>query len=260
MRPEQAHEEAQVHAMRRSRKALKRWSQAAMKRWPQDPMTRWPQAALLLAAPAWLAACPTLCPAPPGPQASSAAVVQASPYVPPGPLPTARTYSDVVPAGAFLFFDNLEKGAGLWQLPDGPDAIAWRLLNAHTCGGEYTLHFGAERHAFFTTPAGDSVVTLIKPIDLTKAQRPVLKFDVRGDALPPSALSLQPELKTATGAWQALDRKLTGDNVFVRTVVIDLAAWKGEAVNLRFRATFTPTTGPTRGLYLDDVAVIEPTP
>lgn len=209
-----------------------------------------------LAGPLWLAGC--VGPGPGPVVADAQPSVLPSPYTPPGPTPSPRVYSDVVPAGAFLFHDDLEHGADRWQLPAGSQPVAWRLLKAHSCGGEYTLHFGGALHAWFSGPDSESTLTLATPIDLTSARRPVLKFDVKGDATPASALMLQPELKTASGDWQALDRTLSGDNFYVRSVVIDLARWKGERISLRFRARFTAGETPTRGLYLDDIAVIEP--
>jgi hypothetical protein len=197
----------------------------------------------------WLAACSA---SPPTPPLSVAAPAPASPKA------AESVTSDAVPSGAFIFYEDFENGAARWQLPAVTPASEWRLLNAPSCGGMWTMLIGQADRTPFTGPAGESIFTLVAPIDLAKAVKPILKFDVKGLATPEDAVSIQAEVKLATGDWTPIGHPAIGNHAFVGSVVCDLGPFVGKRISLRFRATLKQALQPSYGLYLDDIAVIEP--
>lgn len=201
-----------------------------------------------------LAACtPTV--APPVPGASSSPDISLI-----GSLPSASPSAvsgDVVPAGAFLFYEDFEQSTDRWTLPDSP-APGWRLLQAFTCGGAYTMHVGLPEQAPFTPQAGESTFVTARAIDLTKGKTPKLKFDLLGTATPASALTIHPEVREPGGAWTALGAPLTAQYVTMRSIVRDLTPYAGKKIELRFRAVMEAGQAETKGLFLDDIQVIEP--
>jgi len=205
----------------------------------------------LMAAVAFLPGC--------GPQAGASPAEIASTLAPatsPTSLPVAK--SDAVPAGAFVFFEDFEQGTARWQLPAGTEPVAWRLLNALTCGGKYTMLIGQDNQVPFAAAEGESVLTLKSPLDLTRAVRPQLKYDVKGLAYPADALTIQAEIQPSGEDWRPWGRAVNGAFVFMGSVVADLTPYAGKSVGLRFRARFKPAGEPAKGMYLDDVVVIEP--
>lgn len=198
-----------------------------------------------------LAGCaPTPAPPPPPPAPTLA---------PPPAIGAAADYgSDKVPAGAFVFFEDFEKGFERWAMPDPSAAVAFRPLEAPACGGLWTVLLGTRDHAPFTPTAGEHVLASKAPIDLSKAVRPFLKYDVKGVTHPAEALDLTAEVKGADGTWTPVGRRVRGGYVFMASIGADLTAWAGQRIELRFRATLGPTSEPTQGFYLDDVLIIEP--
>ena len=210
-----------------------------------------PRPVLLLALLA--AACaPQAAPPPPG-----AALPTLAPV--PSPFGPAVSYgSDPLPAGSFVFFEDFERGADRWTLPDPAAPVAFRVANVRACGGLYTILLGRADLAPYAPDAGEHVLALAAPLDLTKARRPFLKYDVKGTTTPATALDLVAEVRGADGAWTPVGRRVRGGYVFMASIGADLTPWAGQAVGLRFRAALAPGTAPTEGFYLDDVQVIEP--
>ncbi|MDB5096673.1 MAG: hypothetical protein JWM80_1094 [Cyanobacteria bacterium RYN_339] len=172
------------------------------------------------------------------------------------PAPSGQQVSDVVPSGAFVFFEDFEGGTGRWQLPASAE-VGWRLLHAHTCTGEYSLLLGRDQAETFTGSAQDSYVTLATGLDLAKSRRPAFKYDVLGLAMPDGAIALSLEVRPAGGAWQPLGDARVANHAFALTFVSDLSAWTGQTIDLRFHGVVKDVKEPTRGLYLDQLAVIE---
>jgi hypothetical protein len=162
----------------------------------------------------------------------------------------AATNADRVPAGKFLFLEDFEGGTARWELP----ATGWRLLNAMSCGGLYTMLLPDAGQP------GESVFTLKEPLDLKAASKPVLKFDVKGLTSPEDAVVIQAEVRPEGKDWQPLGHDARGNHVFVASVVADLAPFAGQAVGLRFHGVTKAGKADAKGMYLDDVAVIEPNP
>lgn len=197
--------------------------------------------ALILLLPGCAAATPAVAPSPT--QASS------DPLAP-------NLVSDVVPPGSFLFFEDFEAGTGRWQLPAAAD-LGWRLLKAHTCTGEYSLLLGKDGQEPFTGSAQDSYVTLATGLDLSKATNPLFKYDVLGKASPDGAVSCSVEVRTKDGDWKPLGEPRVANHAFALTYVSPLAEFVGQTVDLRFHGKIDQVQAPSKGLYLDQVAVIE---
>lgn len=195
-----------------------------------------------------------------GPQAGLAPPA-ALPTLAPAPTPFgpgAGFASDRIPAGPFLFFEDFEKGYDRWTLPDPAPAVAFRSLNAPTCGGMWTILLGTADHGPFTPAPGEHVLALKAPLDLTKAKRPFLKYDVKGVTWPAEAVDLVAEVRTAGGLWTPVGRHVRGGYLFMASIGADLTPWVGQKPELRFRATMTAGEQASVGMYLDDVQVIEP--
>ena len=105
---------------------------------------------------------------------------------------------------------------------------------------------------------GESTFTLKEALDLKTAIKPVLKFDVKGLTSPEDAVVIQAELRPAGQDWQPLGHDARGNHVFVASVVADLQPYAGQTVGLRFRGVTKAGKADSKGMYLDDVAVIEP--
>jgi hypothetical protein len=166
--------------------------------------------------------------------------------------------SDPVPAGSFLFYEDFEKGYDRWAMPDPKAEVAFRPLNAPTCGGLWSILLGTADHERYTPAAGEHVLALADPLDLTKAKRPFLKYDVKGVTFPETAIDLTAEVRPEGGAWTPVGRRIRGGYVFMASIGADLTAYAGQQVGLRFRATFTAGEAAAKGMYLDDVQVLEP--
>lgn len=173
------------------------------------------------------------------------------------PSPSPSASADVVPSGAFLFYEDFEQGAGRWTMSAAPGP-GWRLLQAYTCGGAFTMHLGLPEQAPFQPAAGTAELALAAPLDLTKGRSPRLKFDVLGTATPEGAIVVQAEARDPGAVWKPLGEPVTARHALMRSIVRDLSPWAGRRAELRFRAEMSPGTAPTQGFYLDDVQVIEP--
>jgi hypothetical protein len=179
------------------------------------------------------------------------------------PTPTPRPLAGTLPpvAGAFLFYEDFEKGmAGMkrWTISGPARDVAWRLLEARTCGGQFTMHLGRPKQATFQAARGDSYLTLSAPLDLRTAKKPTLKYDVKGVANPPEAVRYQAEIRPAGGKWTPLGPVIEGRFVLMQSIYLDISRYAGQPLGLRFHAWTQPGREPSKGLYLDDVFVIEP--
>ncbi|MEB3222904.1 MAG: hypothetical protein VKS61_12580 [Candidatus Sericytochromatia bacterium] len=176
-----------------------------------------------------------------------------SPMATPPALP-----SDVPRAGAFLLHEDFERGLSRWVPEGGTGAVGWQLLNATTCGGEWTMLLGRADWRLFQGLRGEAVLRLRAPLDLRAARRPILWYDVRGEATAPEAIVLQPEVSRDGQAWQPVGKAADGRYRFVTKHHAELTAHRGAEVQLRFRAAFDVGTTATKGLLLDDIQVLEP--
>lgn len=178
-------------------------------------------------------------------------------------VPKARPSLPGIPAymapvsGSFLFYEDFEHGMKRWHVQGGGDGVAWRLLEAHTCGGAFTMHLGKPKQAPYAAARGESYLVLTDGLDLTTAKRPTLKYDVKGVCDPISAITYEVELKPPGGAWRVVSPAVDGRFDGMRSLYLDLTPYAKKRVGLRFHAHVKPTQKPTKGLYLDDIHVIE---
>jgi hypothetical protein len=192
--------------------------------------------------------------------AASAEPVRVASLLDSVPSPHVTVPGDVglAPAGAFLFYEDFEHGALRWDLTRSGGPVGWYLLNASNCGGLYTMALGLkDQKAGKLTEGGWSVLT--GPwIDLRKAKKPVLKFDVKGEVTPAEAVTVYTEVSKDGRAWQQVGYPTQARYMLMQTRVADLKAYVGTKVQLRFRAVWTPSRTDSKGLFLDDIHVIEP--
>ncbi|MDB5099360.1 MAG: hypothetical protein JWM80_3781 [Cyanobacteria bacterium RYN_339] len=175
----------------------------------------------------------------------------AATFQPPNPAasgPPVATNADLVPTGKFLFYEDFENGTEKWELP----ATGWQLLNAYSCGGKFTMLLPD------TGRPGESYFTLRAPLDLGKLVKPLLKYDVKGLTTPEDATVIQAEVRPPGQDWRPLGHDARGNHAFAAAVVADLKPYAGQTVGLRFHGTTKAGQADTKGMYLDDVGVIEP--
>ncbi|HEY9720412.1 MAG TPA: hypothetical protein V6D47_00245 [Oscillatoriaceae cyanobacterium] len=165
---------------------------------------------------------------------------------------------DVPLTGAFLFFDDFEHGTRKWTIGGGSANPHWALLHAPTCTGAYVMHLGKPDVSNFTPAAGEQTLTLVAPIDLTGAKRPQLTYDVLGSDDPQNAIVVQPEVQVDGGAWTPVGTPALARYDLTRTRFADLTAYDGKRVLLRFDTVLEPSGAATKGMFLDNVQVIEP--
>lgn len=172
---------------------------------------------------------------------------------PPEPTPAVPL------VGPFLFYEDFENTERPWRAEGAAGGIGWYRLNAPVCGGAYAMHMGKAIQQPFAGGSGTFTLTLATPIDLTKAKRPHLTYDVRGVADPAEAVVLQPEARRPGGAWKAVGTPAAGRYRFVFTRFADLSEFTGGPIELRFSTVLAPSAAPHKGLYLDMVQIVEPT-
>lgn len=172
------------------------------------------------------------------------------------PTPNGEPTPDVRLQGTFLFYDDFERGLDHWTIAGDPGGVSWHRLNAYTCGGAWVMLFGKLDSSPFS--AGEATIGLKAPVDLTKARRPHLTYDVMGQATPETALTLQPEARRPGGEWRPVGSVAKARYSFGFTRFADLTPYVGGPVELRFKAVAQGLAKPAPGLYLDQVQVLEP--
>lgn len=176
----------------------------------------------------------------------------------PSPTPDAALPSmPPEQAGAFVFYEDFEKGMDRWKTSGGAGKVGFHHLKAATCGGLYTMVLGEPKNPPTRFATAEAHLTLAKPIDLSKVKRAQLQFDLKGHTNPPEAAAITAEARTPGGAWQAIAPTATARFPLVVTFTADLGPWVGKAVELRFRGSTKAAAEPSKGYYLDDVHVVE---
>jgi Mg-chelatase subunit ChlD len=153
--------------------------------------------------------------------------------------------TDPPPLSSMIFADTMESGAGKW-IPDPP----WGLTSVAYRGSA----------AWTDSPAGNyannanSVLAIADPIVLPASlTTPALSFWHRYDIENYFDYG-RVEVSTDNGAtWQSL-AAYTGANTTWSRAVIDLSAYRGQTIRLRFRLT-TNAYLTRDGWYIDDVTV-----
>lgn len=178
----------------------------------------------------------------------------------PSPVPS-MVRPDMPPQlpGAFIFYDDFEKGMGKWTVSGNSKGLGWHLLNAATCGGLWTMVLGKALNEAHQGQACEAYVTAKAPIDLTKAKSPQLQYDLKGISLPPEGIEVRAQIrKVGAATWTEVGPVAHGSLPLVLTFVADISAFAGSKVELRFCGKLHPAAKPTKGFYLDDVHVVEP--
>jgi hypothetical protein len=188
----------------------------------------------------------------PAPAAPSPTTTPTPAATPPGLPP------DVPRQGTFVFYEDFERNFTRWSLEGGAQAVGWVRLNAFTCGGAWTMLLGTAGWEPFQNARGQAVLRLREPLDLRDARRPYLLYDVRGETVPPEAISLQPEVSRDGEAWQPIGAAAQARYRYVSRHHADLSPHRGQRLHLRFKATFDVGATPSLGLLFDDVHVLEP--
>ena len=160
-------------------------------------------------------------------------------------------------AGAFLFYEDFERGRDKWAISGGAKGVGWHHLKAATCGGLYTMVLGEAKNPPTRFAQGEALLTLKQPIDLRKAKSAQLQYDIKGSLKPADAATIVAEARSPGGAWKAIAPPATARFPLVVTFTADLSPWLGQQVELRFRGSTKPAAEPSKGFYLDDIHVIE---
>jgi hypothetical protein len=195
----------------------------------------------------------------PSPSASTAPISLLDALPSPTPNRTLPSMPTEV-AGAFVFFDDFEKGAGRWAMTGGAKGVGWHHLKAATCGGLYTMLLGEAKNPATTFAAAESFLVLKAPLDLTKARAPQLQFDLKGETSPPEAAVITAEAREPGGPWMPLTQPATARFQLVVTYTADLTPYAGKRLELRFRGVTKPAKRKSKGFYLDDVHVVDGKP
>lgn len=195
---------------------------------------------------------------PPSPFAPAPAFSLPPFHNPPKPTPTPDPREPAPPVpleGAFYFLDDFEQDAHPWtqQADPGP---GWSLEYGTTCSGHWFMHVG--RMGPQRDEPRDATMRLATWIDLRKARHPMLTYDVLGDAKPEENVWLQPEVLAEGGAWEPVGTTSYGRYTTVKTRFADLMSYADKRVRVGFHARFNPPYQASRGLFLDNVQVIEP--
>lgn len=236
-------------------------------------MATFRRAALLITALA-LAGCPKEAEEHPTPASPAAASGDAAASGEAGASGGALSLADALPSpipsmvrpsmppqlpGAFIFYDDFEKGMGKWAVTGNAKDLGWHLLNAATCGGLWTMVLGKPLNEEHQGQACEAYLSVKQAIDLRKAKRPQLQYDLKGVSLPPELIAVQAQVrKKGQGPWADVGPVAHGSLPLVLTFVADLTPYAGSELELRFRGQLKAAPKATKGFYLDDVHIVEP--
>ncbi|MDB5102034.1 MAG: hypothetical protein JWM80_6455 [Cyanobacteria bacterium RYN_339] len=176
------------------------------------------------------------------------------------PSPTPRPVLPPMPSpmvGPTLFHEDFEQGMGRWHASAGPGDAGWHLLRAAACGGLYTMVLGRDHNDVFTNVATTADLTLKMPLDLTRLRRPHLQYDLKGLCYPYDLLTIRPYARRPGGVWKPVGAAGQARYPLVVTFAADLTPFAGGLIELRFHGEMRAGSKPNRGLYLDDINVLE---
>ncbi|MDB5100853.1 MAG: hypothetical protein JWM80_5274 [Cyanobacteria bacterium RYN_339] len=171
-----------------------------------------------------------------------------SPVLPKMPAPVA---------GRFVFFDDFENGTAKWRMEGGAGGLGWHHLKTKSCGGLYTMILGTATNGEFKQAKAAGYLVAVKPVDLTGTKKPQLQYDLKGANMPPDVITIRPEIRRAGGAWQPIGAVAEARYPVVVTFTADLIPYAGSVIDLRFRGEIKGGDQPSKGVFLDDVHVVE---
>lgn len=194
----------------------------------------------------------------PAPSATATAPMSLAEALPSALPSTVMPKMPTPVAGRFVFFDDFENGAAKWKLEGGKGGVSWHHIKSKSCGGLYTMVLGTAKNDAFKQVQTTAYVASVKPVDLKGTRHPQLQYDLKGYTTPQEVLTIQPEIRLPGGAWQPVGALATGQFPVVVTFTADLTPYAGKQIELRFKGAVKGNDQPNKGIFLDDVHVVEP--
>jgi hypothetical protein len=176
----------------------------------------------------------------------------------PSPMPIPVLPSMPPPtAGSFVFYEDFENGIARWKMANGTNGVGWHHIKSKSCGGFYTVVLGKKENATFTKERAEAYLVVTKPIDLRKSKKPQLQYDLKGATMPPEILTVTVEGRRPGGAWRPIGAKANARYAVVVTFTADLKPYVGGLLDLRFKGVVKGGEKPVKGMFLDDIHVVE---
>jgi hypothetical protein len=194
----------------------------------------------------------------PSPSPSASATLSLAAALPSALPSTVMPKMPTPVAGRFVFFDDFENDAAKWKTEGGKGGVAWYRIKSKSCGGLYTMVLGTAKNEPFKHVETTAYVATARPVDLKGTVHPQLQYDLKGYTTPVEVLEIQPEIRVAGGAWQPVGAVATGQFPVVVTFTADLTPFAGKQIDLRFKGVVKGNEQPNKGIFLDDVHVVEP--
>jgi hypothetical protein len=177
----------------------------------------------------------------------------------PAPTPAPMLPSMPPPAiGAWLLREDFEHGDAAWQTTGGTGDLGFHHLRAVACGGRYTMVLGRLHNEPYSGVGCTADLSLKQALDLRKAKHPRLQYDLKGVTTPLDLITIRPYARRPGGAWAPIGAVGHARYTLVATFTADLSAYAGGYMELRFHGQIGQSRQPNKGLYLDDVYVLEP--
>jgi hypothetical protein len=177
------------------------------------------------------------------------------------------------------FDDGTYQGVSSGLLPGASTSYGWTTVTREASTPPYSLYFGDPEHP---CPGGDPGQVCpaygddadperaggtadVGPVSLVGFTNPILTFSLWADIDPFAAVDpdqlevvlVTPSTGQETILWSSFSEGLQSTSGEFVPVVIDLEAWSGREVTIRFRFDTLDGFGYGEGVYLDDIAIGE---
>lgn len=160
-------------------------------------------------------------------------------------------------AGRFVFYDDFEKPNTKWKTSRGKDGVAWFRIESKSCGGLYTMVLGKQDNSEFKGVATTAYMTTSAPVDLKGTKAPQLQYDLKGMTRPFETIGVHVEARRPGGAWKAIGAPAVARYPTVVTFTADLTEFAGGPMEMRFVGDVKAEDRPNKGMFLDDIHVVE---
>jgi curved DNA-binding protein CbpA len=153
-----------------------------------------------------------------------------------------------------LFEDDLDTVAGANWILDPP----WHLTERLAASGSHSLWVGEEARNGYR-PQLNASATLVRPVDLSNTQNPLIRFRLSGqfdsEVAPNGRDRLFVEV-AETGHDFETAFSISGSYPTWQDMLVDLSKWKGKTVVIRFRFNTGPSIVPVfSGPFIDDIRI-----
>lgn len=176
----------------------------------------------------------------------------------PSPMPIPVLPSMPPPAaGSFAFYEDFENGIARWKMANAANGLGWHHIKSKSCGGLYTVVLGRKENVEFSKERAEAYLVVTKPIDLRKSRKPQLQYDLKGATMPPEILTVTVEGRRPGGTWRPIGAKANARYAVVVTFTADLKPYIGGLLDLRFKGVVKGTDKLVKGMFLDDIHVVE---